>query len=85
MAKVIQFPKTANQEKKEKEIETLKLVSDQLDDVILEAILEKNLDPKEVAGIIAHRLGSLMRKLESKDDLWDVCERVAKKQAAIED
>ena len=56
-----------------------------LDEVILHAIIENQLDPKEVAGIMAHRLGSLMRKLEAKDDLWDVCEKVAKRQAAIED
>ena len=82
MGKVIDFPKP--KPTVDPEIVKLKEVSDSLDEVILNAVLEKQVDPREVAGLLAHRLGSIMRKLESKDDLWDVCERVAKRQAALD-
>ena len=84
MGKIIQFPQPSAGHDEDETIFKLKEVSDILDNVILDAIVERGIEPKEIAGLLAHRLGALMRRLESKDALWDVCEKVAKKQAAID-
>jgi hypothetical protein len=52
--------------------------------VIINHLRSGDVQPREIAGLLAHRLGTLMRHVEQKDLLWDVCEKVAKSQAAIE-
>jgi hypothetical protein len=59
-------------------------IADEIDRVILKHLDAGQIDPRDLAGLIAHRLGTLMRHLEEKGKLWDVCEKVAKTQAAIE-
>lgn len=81
MAKIIKFPK---QKRHDQAVLKLKDLSDRLDDVILGALAQEGIDPKDVAGLLAHRLGSLMRPMSQKDRLWDVCEKVAKRQAVID-
>ena len=79
MGKIIQFP----QEKvRLSAAKNLKNVSDQLDSVILGA-LHQGMDAHEISGILAHRLGSLMKNIDQKSELWDVCQKVLKKQAGI--
>lgn len=58
-------------------------LGDAIDSVIKDALRE-GLDPKEISGILAHRLGSLMSHLEEKGQLWPVCEKVLKSQAKID-
>lgn len=79
MGKVIQFPQ---KEKFSEEAVQMKDVSDQLDAVILDALYE-GMDPYEVAGLLSHRLGSLMHSMEDRARLWKVLERVLKRQADI--
>lgn len=83
MSKVIKFP-SRRRERDDPEVLKLLGVSQKIDAIVIEALHESGLKPRDVAGVLAHRLGSLMRQLDEKDKLWDVCERVLKKQAAID-
>ena len=81
MGKVIEFPGRGVQES---EARRLMRVADEIDAVILKHLDQGEIDPRDLAGLIAHRLGTLMRHLDQKSKLWDVCEKVLKAQAAIE-
>lgn len=61
----------------------LKEVSDALDHIILTAIQEKKMDPYEIAGLLSHRLGTLMKGFSYKDALWELCQKVVKRQAVL--
>lgn len=81
MGKVIKFP----QEKcSPSEAMKLKEVSDAIDGILVDALQDKGLSPHELAGLLAHRLGTFMRPIDSKSDLWDICEKVLKRQAVID-
>lgn len=94
MGRVIQFPspgsrdetqrKPASREAVDTEALRLMQISDEIDAVILKHIESGTVDPRDLAGLLAHRLGTLMRHLDQKGKLWDVCEKVLKTQAAIE-
>ena len=80
-AKIIKFP-----EKDQDFKGTMKLlkIADQLDKIIVENLESGKLNLNEVAGILAHRLGSLIRIAEQKQDLLNLCNSVVKKQAESE-
>lgn len=80
MAKIIEFPKNRA---KDAHLHKLKDLSDQMDQVVL-AALREGVDPHEIAGLLAHRLGTLIRPIDHKSELWTVCEKVLKKQASLE-
>lgn len=96
VGKVIQFkaparskgPRTGAPRDRGRELdsEALRLmqVSDEIDAVILKHISAGTIDPRDLAGLMAHRLGTLMRHIDQKSKLWDVCEKVLKAQAAID-
>ena len=92
MGKIIQFPtkqlKAKLNVRSEQTLDTealrLMQVSDELDAVILKYIESGAVDPRDLAGLMAHRLGTLMRHLDQKSKLWDVCQKVLKSQAALE-
>lgn len=95
MGKVIQFKapartkgqgSVANRRRAEQDTEALRLmqVSDEIDAVLLKHISAGTVDPRDLAGLMAHRLGSLMRHIDQKSKLWDVCEKVLKAQAALD-
>lgn len=81
MAKVIDFP---TEKRMSKQIKTLKRISDDIDGIVIQALVEEGVDPHELAGLMAHRLGSLLRGFDDKTKTWFVCEKVLKKQAVIE-
>ena len=66
MGKVIQFP-TRNKE--DEAISILLKISDEIDEVILRHIDSGEVDAKDLAGLLAHRLGTLMRSVEEKSKL----------------
>jgi len=82
MGKILQFP--LQQVALQHEAEKLKEVSDKIDSIILDSLDDQEVEPYEIAGILAHRLGSLMRNMNQKNKIWDVCEKVLKKQAIID-
>lgn len=82
MGKVIQFPGPGRQDT---EAERLMEISGEIDAVILDHLERGDIHPRDLAGLLAHRLGTLMRHIDEKDKLWDLCRTVLKRQAAIED
>jgi hypothetical protein len=81
MGKVIQFPaKSAT----DSDAAKLLKIADEIDAVILRNLDIGVVDARDIAGLLAHRLGTLMRHMDQKDKLWDVCEKVLKTQAVIE-
>jgi len=68
----------------DKEAVKLMVIADEIDAVILRHLNAETVDPRDLAGLLAHRLGTLMRHLDGKTRLWGVCEKVLKKQAAID-
>ncbi len=81
MGKVIQFQKPAKQTA-DKEALKLIAIADELDRVILKHIEAGSIDAKDMAGLLAHRLGSLVRHVQDNAKLLEVCEHVLKSQAA---
>lgn len=80
MGKVLPFRKS-NEDRRV--AEGLLEIGNQIDGVLMGA-LEYGLNPREVAGILSHRLGTLMAHLQDKDELWPICEKVLKRQAKID-
>jgi hypothetical protein len=60
-------------------------IADEIDHVILRHIESGDIDPKELAGLLSHRLGTLMKNIENKEALVDVCVDVLKRQAAVDE
>lgn len=81
MGKVLNFP---SRDTKEAEARRLMKIADEIDSVILKHLDAGEVDPRDLAGLFAHRLGTLMRHLDQKSKLWEVCEKVLKSQAAID-
>ena len=76
-AKILKFPA------KDQDIKgTMKLLklSDKFDQIILEQLESGELSVNEVAGILSHRLGSLIRLSEQKETLFSLCRSVIEKQ-----
>lgn len=84
MGNVIQFRKPSRPKPPDKDVIKLVKISDEFDAIILKHLVSGKVDPIDLAGLLAHRLGTLMRHIEEKSELWDVCEAVVKKQAAID-
>lgn len=82
MAKVIKFP-VKGASAVSPSIIKLKNASDAIDDIIVSCLQDPSLDPKEVAGVLAHRLGSLIKNMDQKEKLWEIYQKVAEKQAQI--
>lgn len=81
MGTVIQFP---SREPQDAEALRLMKIADEIDSVILKHLDQGKVDPEELAGLLAHRLGTLMRHMDEKNRLWGACEKVLKTQAAID-
>jgi hypothetical protein len=66
--------------------EAMKLIriSDEIDQILLKHLDAGDVDAKDLAGLLSHRLGSLMRHMDGKEKLLPVCLRVLKRQAAVE-
>ena len=81
MGQVIQFP---GPKSAPRDAERLMQIADEIDAIILRHLTEGDIDPRDLAGLLAHRLGNFMRHLDHRSLLWDVCEKVLKTQAAID-
>ena len=80
MGKILQFPKRSQ---KDLNAQKAKAFSDSLDTIITKTIINKNLQPIEISGILAHRLGALLKNIEQKNQLWPLCQTVITKQARL--
>ena len=79
-ANIIKFP---GKEQDYKQTVSLMRIADQLDDVIIEHLEAEKLSVHEVAGILAHRLGNLIRVAEKKEELIELCESMIRKQSSV--
>jgi len=59
-------------------------ISNEIDAIVLRHLQAGDVEPRDLAGLLSHRLGTLMCHIEGKEKLWGVCEKVLKKQAAID-
>ena len=80
MGKVLHFPKRSQ---KDLNAQKAKKFSDSLDLIITKTLLNKDLQPIEISGILAHRLGALLKNIEQKNQHWPLCQTVIKKQARL--
>ena len=68
MGKVINFPGRDSQFSSE--IKQLKEISDRIDGIIIEALADNSVEYKELAALLAHRLGALLSHADEKKKLW---------------
>ncbi len=81
MSDIIPFPQKFKQDPV---LIKLLQISDEFDSVILTAMQDGHVEPKEVIGLMAHRLGTFLAKFEEgKEDLWEVCRDIAKREAGL--
>ena len=64
------------------EMRLLKIGND-FDAIITKWMSDRNTSIKEVAGVMAHRFGSLLRCVDRKEELWQVCERILTRVAEL--
>ena len=85
MGKVLKFE--AKKQQKQADPDTIKLCqfADDVDEAVRHYLVDQNLDPRDVIGVLSHRLGTILNMVESKDELWAVCEKVLRKQAKIKE
>jgi hypothetical protein len=83
-AKVIPLRPTAKTKLDTSTVRLLRL-ADEIDALILRHVEAGDVDPKELAGLLSHRLGALMKHLENKEILLDVCVDVLRRQAAVDE
>jgi hypothetical protein len=83
-AKVIPLRPTAKTKLDTSTVRLLRL-ADEIDALILRHVEAGDVDPKELAGLLSHRLGTLMKHLENKEALLDVCVDVLRRQAAVDE
>ncbi|MDD9950453.1 MAG: hypothetical protein OXT67_02705 [Zetaproteobacteria bacterium] len=83
MTKIIRFPV----EKRSSAAEAIrwKAASDTIDQALIAGIERHGLSPEELSGLFAHRLGTLLRNIEDRSKIWDVCEKVLRKQAVLDE
>ena len=81
MGQIIYFPK--NDFNKEDALK-VKNFSDAIDQVVLNAIRKKRVPPQEIAGVLSHRLGALLKSIDEKKRLWHICGEITKQQAEID-
>lgn len=58
-------------------------LSDDIDALFKKWLMNPKLKIRDLAGVVAHRLGSLLLLVDKKQELWDVCADIAKKQAKV--
>lgn len=64
---------------------TIKLlkISDEIDALIMRHIESGDIDLRDLAGLLSHRLGTMMSHIEDKNELLPVCLSVLKRQAKV--
>ena len=80
-SKVIQLKSRAKPQGQTSALRMLR-IADEIDGIILRHMEAGDIEPKELAGLLSHRLGTLMKNIENKQELIDLCVDVLRKQAA---
>lgn len=58
-------------------------VSDEIDALLTKHVAAGDIELRTLAGLMAHRLGALLARIDRKQELWEVCEKIAKDQAKV--
>jgi len=85
MGKLIPFEAKKNKDGKlDKEALRMLKIADEIDSVILKHI-DDEVDARDVAGLLAHRLGTLMRHVNEHDRkiLWHIVMKVLRDQSEV--
>jgi hypothetical protein len=84
MAKVIPFPQKPI--KLDKTSIRLMQVADAIDTLILDNLHQADIEPHELAGLLAHRLGNLVHHIggEDRERIIDICQQIISRQAEKE-
>ncbi len=85
MAKVLNFQLKKKSQAEQAELTRLLKLSDQVDEIILETLQKGLIEPKELVGILAHRLGTLISHFDNKEMFLQVCIEVLSKQVHTRD
>ena len=80
MGKIIDFP---GHRKYSSEVKQLKEISDRIDGLIVGALSDQAIDPKELAALISHRFGSLLSLVSEKEKLWKICYKIICEQSGL--
>lgn len=59
-------------------------ISDEIDALIMHHVQAGNVDLRDLAGLLSHRLGTLMNHIEDKKELLPLCMNVLKRQAKVD-
>lgn len=51
-------------------------IADEFDRIILKHITDQDIEVKTLIGVMAHRLGAILNKVDRKNDMWDICKKV---------
>ncbi|MCX6119985.1 MAG: hypothetical protein NT027_20815 [Proteobacteria bacterium] len=91
LGKLLEFRPVAKQsaksnQKAHPDAASIKLmkISDEIDALILHHVNTGDIDLKDLAGLLSHRLGTLMSHIENKKELLPICLNVLKKQAKVD-
>lgn len=83
MSKIIRFP--IEKRSSTSEVIRWKNASDRIDESLREGLEQHQLSAEELSGLVAHRLGALLRNLDDRSRIWGVCEKVLRKQAVLDE
>jgi len=90
-AKVLQFRPVTNksaksQQKTAPDSTSIKLlkIADEIDAVIMTHVQSGDVELKDLAGLLSHRLGTLMNHIDNKEELLPVCVNVLRRQAKLD-
>ena len=81
MGQLIKFP---SKDTGKEEVLKVKFFSDAIDRIVLNGIRKQRISPQEVAGVLSHRLGSLICNIDQKNKLWLACSEILKQQAKLD-
>jgi hypothetical protein len=87
LGKLIEFRPVAKTTKKSTTVDSTSIkllkISDEIDALIMRHVEAGDVDLRELAGLLSHRLGTLVSHIEDKDALLPVCMSVMKRQAKV--
>lgn len=52
-------------------------------DADVHAAYQTGADLPDIAGVLANRLGEVLRLIKGKERLWDVCQEITEKRAGL--
>lgn len=59
-------------------------ISDEIDQLIMHHVQTGHVELRDLAGLLSHRLGTLMSHIDDKKELLPVCMNVLRRQAKVD-